>query len=56
METITAIRNGEIQLPIPAQIMFGGCCVDPETIEICQPFPCWDDRIDDLLDARISSL
>ncbi|MGH2758905.1 MAG: hypothetical protein ACRDKJ_05000 [Actinomycetota bacterium] len=56
MDTIRAIRNGEIELPIPTQMMFGGCPVDPSLIEICEPLPRWDERIDDLLDARISSL
>ncbi len=56
MDTITAIRNGEIELPFPAQIMFGGCLVDPDVIEICEPQPRWDELIDDLLDARIASL
>lgn len=56
METIVAIRNGRIELPIPAQIMFGGCPVDPDVVVICEPLPRWDDAMDDLLDARICSL
>lgn len=56
MDTITAIRNGTIELPLPLQMMFGGCSIDPSLIEVCEPQPRWDEQIDDLLDARISCL
>lgn len=56
MDTLTAIRKGEIVLPVAVQIMFGGCPIDPDFIEVYRQQPRWDEQFDDMLDARMSSL
>jgi hypothetical protein len=56
MDTLTAIRKGEVVMPIPLQIMFGGCPVDPDFLEVFGPEPRWDDFFDEKLDARCASL
>jgi len=56
MDTLTAIRTGE-PLPVPIQLLFGGCTVDPELVEVFTPQPRWDSPdLDEKLDARCSSL
>ncbi len=57
MDTLTAIRNKEVALPVPIQIMFGGCSVDPELIEVYNQQPRWDEpEVDAILVAPYSSL
>lgn len=56
MDTLTAIRNGEIVLPVPIQIMFGGCPVDPDFLDVFEPEQRWDESFDEKLDARCASL
>lgn len=57
MDTLTEIRKGEIVTPIPVQIMFGGCPVDPELVDVFGAQPNWNEPdIDEKLDARCCSL
>ncbi|HYZ91919.1 MAG TPA: hypothetical protein VFA34_05940 [Actinomycetota bacterium] len=56
MDTLTAITSGEVVMPIPIQIMFGGCPVDPDMLEVFAPEPRWDELFDEKLDARFACL
>lgn len=59
MDTLTEIKQGKIVTPVPIQIMFGGCPVDPEVVDldVFAPQGRWDaPAIDEMLEARCSSL
>ena len=57
MDTLTEIRKGEIVTPIPVQLLFGGCPVDPELVDVLVSQPSLDaPDIDEKLYARCSSL
>ncbi len=60
MDTLTEIKEGKIVTPVPIQIMFGGCPLDPEFVDITDVFgpqARWDQHaIDEFLEARCSSL
>jgi hypothetical protein len=57
MDTLTAIREGQIVTPIPIQIMFGGCSIDPDYIVVSGWEPRWDEpALDETLEARCLSL
>ena len=57
MDTLIEIRNGEIVTPIPVQILFGGCSVDPELGDVFAAQPSWDEPdMDEKLFARCASL
>lgn len=55
MDTLTAIREGKIITPIPIQIMFGGCPLDPDHIHVSGR-ESDEPALDETLDARCSSL
>lgn len=54
----TKISQGFIVAPVPVQLMFGGCPVDPEFVDdVYAPEPRWDiATIDEALAARCASL
>jgi hypothetical protein len=54
MDTLTAIKEGQIITPIPIQILFGGCPIDPDYIYVSAVES--DEGFDETLDARCSSL
>lgn len=59
MDTLTEIKEGRIVTPVPIQIMFGGCPVDPDVVEfdVFGPHARWDGpAIDEMLEVRCSSL
>ena len=60
MDTLTEIKEGRIVTPVPIQIMFGGCPVDPDAVDLFDvfgPHARWDaPAIDEMLEARCSSL
>ena len=59
MDTMTKIREGTTVLwaPVPVQLLFGGCPVDPDVLDVYGPEPRWDiETIDEALAARCASL
>jgi hypothetical protein len=54
--TLTAVGRDEIVLPVPIQILFGGCAIDPDYLDLFGPEPRWDDSFDEKLEARCASL
>lgn len=59
MTTLLEIKEGRIVTPVPIQIMFGGCPVDPELVDVFGLEPRWDQPsscLDEVLEARCSSL
>lgn len=42
---------------VPVQLLFGGCPVDPDLVDVYGPEPRWDiATIDEVLEARCASL
>lgn len=53
MNVIAKVREGMIVAPVPVQLMFGGCPVDPEFLDVAGPVT---PAMDEVLDARCASL